>query len=125
MVLDQNNQTSAQLSTRWLSGPVHVVTFISSTHALVKVDTVTSVVVVVVVVVCIVVGVVVDGVDGVLEVVGYDVINELMCECVCVGEIVVKVYARCDRGCKKSRRWLKTMLTHVAERVQPWETPIP
>jgi hypothetical protein len=101
------------------------VTFRSSAKALVKVDIVTSVVVVVVVVVCIVVGVVVDDDDGVLEVVGYDVINELMCECVCVGEIVVKVYARCDRGCKKSRRWLKTMLNNIAERGQPWKTPIP
>ena len=85
MVLDQNNQTSARLSTSWLSGPVRVVTFRSSAKALVKVDTVTSVVVVVVVVVvCIVVGVVDDDDDGVLEVVGYEVINELMCECVCV-----------------------------------------
>ncbi len=84
MVLDQNNQTSARLSTSWLSRPVRVVTFISSTNALVKVDIVTSVVVVVVVCVCIIVGVVVDDVDVVLEVVGYDVINELMCVCACV-----------------------------------------
>ncbi len=77
MVLGQNNQTSARLSTSWLSGPVRVVTFRPYTKAVVKVDTVTSifVVTVVVVVVCIVVGVVVDDVDGVLEVVGYDVRN--------------------------------------------------
>ena len=131
MVLDQNNQTSARLSTNWLSGPVRVVTFRSSANALVKVDTVTSVVVVVVVVgVAFVVvgvgdgGVGVDDVVGVLEVVGYDVINELMCECVCEGDIVVKVYARCDRGCKKSRRWLNTILNSMADSGQPWKTPI-
>ncbi len=115
MVLVQDNQTAARLSTSWLSGPVRVVTFRVYAKALVKVDIVTPAVV----------GVVGDDVGGVLEVVGYDVINELMFECVCVGEIVVKVYTRCDRGCKKSRRWLKTMLNNIAERGQPWKTPIP
>ena len=50
-----------------------------------------------------------------------------VCECtyvlVRVGDNV-KVYAKCDKGAKKSSNILKTMLNNIADNGHPWNTPI-